>query len=227
MITTSIRSFQKSDGAAVRALFVEVNRLLTPPTVERPFQAYIQRCLAEGIERLADYCGERRGGFWVAVGAEPYAITGMFGSEAARPDEMELRRMYVDPSAQRDGIATAMLARAEDERRQRGTERLVLSTSELQGPAIALYLKAGYREMEATIAVESSNRTVGGGIRRFKLEKVLAWSGQATRTGDLITWASASVHVVGTARNAGRVSARRARAASRGCRAGSGMSPSA
>jgi hypothetical protein len=50
---------------------------------------------------------------------------------------------------------------------------MVLSTSEIQKEALALYRDAGYRETREEIAADASNKTIGGGIRRFHFVKAL------------------------------------------------------
>jgi GNAT superfamily N-acetyltransferase len=169
--TVTIRGFEASDAAAVRALFVLVNRLLAPPALRDAFEAYIARSLAAEMDQVAAYYAERSGGFWVARRRE--ALVGMFGLEAAGSDAMELRRMYVAPSARRGGIGGAMLRFAEDEARRFGAQRLELSTSELQPAAVGLYRAAGYRLVREVVAEAASNKTVGGGVRRFHFEKAL------------------------------------------------------
>ena len=52
-------------------------------------------------------------------------LVGTFGLERASPEAMELRRMYVDPSARRREIARQMLRFDEDECRRRKILRLV------------------------------------------------------------------------------------------------------
>src|SRR5690242_1211919 len=89
-----IRRYGDSDAAEVRALFVRVNRLLAPPHLRAAFEGYIERSLAEEIERIPDYYG-RQGSFWVARLAG--ALAGMFGLEATGDGATELRRMYVEP----------------------------------------------------------------------------------------------------------------------------------
>jgi putative acetyltransferase len=168
----AIRRFAEGDAAQVRALFVSVNRLLSPPQMREAFEAYIARSLAEEMDRVAAYYGERGGSFWVAV--RDGTVVGMFGLEPASPDGMELRRMYVDPAARRGGIARAMLRFAEDEFRRLAVRRLELSTSELQPAALELYRRAGYRLLREVIAETASNKTLGGGIRRYHFEKLLA-----------------------------------------------------
>jgi GNAT superfamily N-acetyltransferase len=86
---------------------------------------------------------------------------------------MELRRMYVDPAERRAGIARQMLKFAEEECRRRGIPRLELSTSELQYAALALYRQAGYLLLREEVAETASNKTVGGGIRRYYFAKTL------------------------------------------------------
>lgn len=166
-----IRAFAPPDAADVRELFIRVNRLLAPAQLVEAFESYIARSLAEEIDRLADYYSSRNGGFWVALdGGE---IVGMFGLEASGQHAMELRRMYVAPGARRRGIARKMLAFAENECRRHNRLRLELSTSELQKDALALYRSAGYESVREEIADAASNKTIGGGIRRYHFTKRL------------------------------------------------------
>jgi GNAT superfamily N-acetyltransferase len=166
-----VREFASHDAIAVRELFIRVNRLLAPPDMEDAFEVYIAHSLNEEIDRVSDYYRERAGGFWVAVGDEK--IVGMFGLEASGDGAMELRRMYVDPDLRRRGIAHRMLHFAEQECRRRGRPRMELSTSELQRDALAFYRNAGYALLREEVAIAASNKTVGGGIRRYHFSKVL------------------------------------------------------
>jgi GNAT superfamily N-acetyltransferase len=167
----TIRPFAEHHAAEVRELFVTVNRLLSPPDLRAAFEAYIERALTEEIDRIPAYYGERDGGFWVAVADDK--VLGTFGLERASDNAMELRRMYVDPSARRQGIARQMLQFAENECRRRGIKRLELSTAEIQHGAIALYKNAGYRLVRQETVEMTSNKTVGSGIRRYYFEKIL------------------------------------------------------
>jgi GNAT superfamily N-acetyltransferase len=150
---------------------VLVNRQLAPPAGRDLFEAYIARSLTEEMGRITAYYRERSGGFWVALQEEK--IAGMFGLERTAADAMELRRMYVDPQARRAGIGRSMLRFAEAECVRLGARRLELSTSELQPAALQLYRRAGYRLVREVIADQASNKTVGGGIRRYYFEKDL------------------------------------------------------
>jgi putative acetyltransferase len=165
-----IRPFVETDAPAVRELFVRVNRLLAPPAMKDAFQAYIASSIAEEIGRITDYYAAKAGAFWVAD--DNGRLSGMFGLETtAGGSAMELRRMYVDPDLRRRGIARAMLTFAEDECRRRGFKRLELSTSEVQTAALSLYRNSGYRLEREEVAGATTNKTVGGGIRRFYFSK--------------------------------------------------------
>ena len=166
-----IRPFNPDDAVSVRDLFIRVNRLLAPPEMKQAFENYIVVSLKEEIDQISAYYGKKGGGFWVAVDAGK--IVGMFGLEPSSADAMELRRMYVDPDARRRGIARKMLSFAEDECRRRNRPRLDLSTSELQGDAVLLYRNSGYQLVREEVAVAASNKTLGGGIRRFHFTRPL------------------------------------------------------
>jgi putative acetyltransferase len=166
-----IRRYADSDLDAVRTLFVSVNRELAPAHLASSFENYIARSLAEEIERIPAYYGERRGSFWVATDLS--GIIGMFGLERVDATSAELRRMYVAPGARRRGLARLMLVFAEDVARREQCTVMTLSTSELQSAAISLYRNCGYRLVREAIAAEPSNKTVGGGIRRFYFAKNL------------------------------------------------------
>ena len=100
-------------------------------------------------------------------------IVGMFGLERAGEATAELRRMYVDPDARRRGVGRSVLVFAEDVARRDECRLMVLSTSELQPAALALYRGCGYRLVREEIVAEQSNKTIGEGIRRFYFEKQL------------------------------------------------------
>jgi GNAT superfamily N-acetyltransferase len=167
----TIRPFVEADAPSVRDLFISVNRQLAAPALRNAFEVYIARSLAEEIDRITAYYRERDGGFWVAL--QDDRLVGMFGLERASPDAMELRRMYVSAAVRRIGIARQMLEYAEAECRRRSIFRLELSTSELQEAALAFYRNAGYRLIREDLVEVGSNKTIGGGVRRFYFDKAL------------------------------------------------------
>jgi putative acetyltransferase len=146
---------------------------LAPLDLTERFEAYIARALAEEIERIPEYYFADSGrGFWVAE--DRNEIVGYFGIEVAGPSCCELRRMYVVSDRRRRGIGKALLSEAERQCLALGAEKIVLNTSELQQAAIRLYESAGYRQVREMQAMEMTNKTVGGGIRRFVFEKMLS-----------------------------------------------------
>jgi putative acetyltransferase len=167
-----IRPYRDDDHHAVRDLFIRINRELAPAALHDRFEAYIALALREEIDRIGDYYDPARGGsFWVAT--EGGTLVGTYGLEAGGEGVFELRRMYVDPTRRRRGVGALLLAHAEATCRGKGAAKLVLGTSELQTAAIALYKAAGYRLVREVVATDATNKTVGGGIRRFEFEKSL------------------------------------------------------
>lgn len=172
-ISFSIRPYQTPDREAVIDLFTRVNRALAPAEMRGAFAAYVERSLAEEIGRIDDYYDAGRGrSFWVATDGK--RLLGHFGLEPAGHGAVEIRRMYVDFPFRRQGIARAMLRHAESHAGRHGFDRIVLSTSSLQRPALALYLAGGYVLLREEIASSSSLRTVGHGILRYYLQKSLS-----------------------------------------------------
>jgi len=167
----AIRRYADADHAAVRALFVAVNRELAPPALREAFEGYVTVAMRDEIDRLAEYYAEKRGSFWVAHDGE--RLAGMFGLEGVGSTAAELRRMYVDAAYRRHGLARRLLERAEEICRDAGTPLLTLSTSELQQAALAFYRNAGYRLVREETGAAQSNKTVGGNIRRYYFEKRL------------------------------------------------------
>jgi putative acetyltransferase len=130
----TIRPYEPSDHAAVRALVVDINRELAPAAMREAFEKYIARSLREEIDRIPEYYAGRGGGFFVAL--EGDTLVGVFGLEGLNTAAAELRRMYVRRDRRRSGIAAHMLRWAEALCRDAGCRRLTLSTSELQQAAL-------------------------------------------------------------------------------------------
>lgn len=170
-----IRPFQPEDQAAVVDLFVRVNEGLAPADMKEAFALYVTKSIEAEIGRIGEYYdAARRRGFWVATdGAQ---LMGNFGLEPADDDAIEVRRMYVDFPFRGKGIARAMLSHAEVWAQSQGFGKIILSTSSLQRPALALYQSAGYALLREEAATAASHKTIGGGILRFYLEKELPGS---------------------------------------------------
>jgi GNAT superfamily N-acetyltransferase len=167
-----VRPYRPADYAAVRDLVVDVNRELAPAAMRTAFEDYITRSLSEEIDRIPEYYGARGGGFWIATVVDD-VVVGTFGLERMDTNAAELRRMYVARDRRRSGIARLMLCRAETLCREAGCGWLTLSTSELQGAALELYRRSGYRLVREELSTAETNKAVAG-LRRFYFEKELS-----------------------------------------------------
>ena len=170
-MTFTIRRYRDSDHAAVRDLFIRINRELVRPDLRDAFERYVAVSLRDEIDRLAEYYAERQGAFFV-VHDDDGKLAGVFGLERLGAQSAELRRMYVDTRYRRQGLARRMLEYAEQACLDAGTLLLALSTSELQQAALAFYRASGYRLVWEETGAAQSNKTVGN-IRRYHFETIL------------------------------------------------------
>jgi len=167
-----IRRFTEGDAAEVREMFITVNRLLAPEGLRDDFESYITLSLREEIDRISEYYQEKNGSFWVAL--IDAKVVGMFGLEQSSDGAMELRRMYVAPGQRRNGIGRRLLHFAEEHCRLENVNQLHLSTSETQPEALSLYHNSGFELVREEIAETATNKTIGGGIRRYYFKKDLS-----------------------------------------------------
>ena len=168
-----IRRAEAGDRDAIADLFVTVNRELATSDNAQAFEDYIALSLREEIEPFMSYYAPEHGnGLWVAIGED--GLAGMYGLERVSDEAVELRRMYVAQGFRRRGLARLMLRHAEEMAKDLGYRLMVLSTSELQEAALALYRAQGFRHVREERADTRSNKTIGGGIVRHHFEKDFA-----------------------------------------------------
>ena len=134
------------------------------------FAAYVERAVSEELGRIGEYYAD--GAFWVAE--QDDAVVGMVGIERHSDAEAELRRMIVAREHRRRGIGRALLATAEAFCHESGYQSVVLSTSELQQPAMLLYESSGYRRIRSTQSEETTHKMVGGLTRHYYEKKLNA-----------------------------------------------------
>ena len=142
-------------------------RELAPPHLRAEFETYIDTAIREELGRIQDHYGDS---FWVAE--EGGAVVGMVGIER-HDDAVELRRMAVAPEHRRRGLGRQLLETAEAFARRAGYAKIVLSTSELQAPAMRLYESSAYRLVRTDVADTPSHKTPGAGLKRYYFEKLL------------------------------------------------------
>ena len=83
--------------------------------------------------------------FMVYVDGVPAAM----GGWRRHGEDAEIRRMYVRPEFQRQGLARAVLDRIEQTAVEAGHTRIILETGSVQPEAVALYRSAGYADIPA------------------------------------------------------------------------------
>jgi GNAT superfamily N-acetyltransferase len=77
------------------------------------------------------------------------APMGCIGLVPTGPNLAEIKRLYVTPTARRQGLARALVEALEESARHAGVTCLQLETGRAQGAAIVLYEAMGYRPIPA------------------------------------------------------------------------------
>lgn len=139
----TIRTFQPGDSEAVRRLFARGQRDFAAG-LEAEVEAYISQSLKADLSDIQlHYLDPKGSNFWVAeLEGE---VVGMVGIQRLDQEAAELRRMSVASHARRQGIGQKLLNTGEQHCVEEGFSRIVLSTVTQLQPAIAMYLKAGFR----------------------------------------------------------------------------------
>jgi GNAT superfamily N-acetyltransferase len=87
------------------------------------------------------------GAFLVARAGAAGPPLGGVGVRALSPGIGDVRRLWIEPSRRRQGIARLLIAALEDASRDTGLRTLCLTTGEHQPEAVALYLSMGWRQV--------------------------------------------------------------------------------
>ena len=131
------------DAVAVRrAYMVEiVGRYYDRPTSDTEIDDLM-------VEYADDDLAAPSGLFLVVRDGEGGAVIGCAGLRRLDPQTTELTRMFVYPEARRRGIASLLIAAAEDAARELGVTTMRLDTRKDLVAARALYRKHGYVEIQ-------------------------------------------------------------------------------
>ncbi len=172
MDTLIIRPYRSEDQNAVKDIFINWNMNLSKSENLEDLETYINSVLDGEILHIPKVYQQVPGsGFWVADLAG--VVVGMAGIERLNEVEAEVRRMYVQSGYRRRGIGIRILSHIEDFCVEERYQRILLSTSELQEAALALYRAQGYTLVREEISERQTLRTIRSGIRRFHFEKQL------------------------------------------------------
>ena len=139
----NIRTFRPADVGAVRLLFAQ-SLLDFAGNSTQAVESYVESSLADDLADISlHYLRSPGDHFWVAE--DEGQIKGIVGIQGRDQREAELRRMSVARDARRQGIGWALLETTETFCREQGYQQIRLTTVTLLQPAIAMYIRFGYR----------------------------------------------------------------------------------
>ena len=148
----NIRQFRAEDAEAVRDLFAhaqdDIAESYSHTAADREgFHEYIDGALNHDLAHIERSYLQRPGSnFWIAeLDGEP---VGCIGAYRRDNEEAEIRRLAVARSARRRGVASKLLAQAEEFCRDAGYARAIVWTANHMTAAIAFLQHRGYHELE-------------------------------------------------------------------------------
>ena len=173
-------------GAILAALLLSLRLLLSPLALagvaltlllahrlmlSRLMSDYVAGALASDCADIEAFYRGGGGEFWCATDDDDGegALAGIVAAERKSDEEIELRRMSVDPRYQGRGVASRLVKRLEAFGSERGFRRVILSCSSVQHAGIALYRSCGYK----VVREESMPDTRISSVRIFHWEKEL------------------------------------------------------
>lgn len=111
---------------------------------------FINDCLKTDlldIDKL--YMSNKGSHMWVAQwNGKVVGMVGLIHNESHKPGVAELQRMSVSTTCRKMGIARKLLDQVIKHARDERLEKIILTTTSAQGPAIGLYKKYGFKLME-------------------------------------------------------------------------------
>ena len=148
----TIRQFRPDDAEAVRDLFAHAQddfaESYQHSTADREgFHEYIDGALNHDLAHVErSYLQRPSSNFWIAE--LDGRLVGSIGAYRRDDEEAEIRRLAVDRTARRQGIASRLLNQAEDFCRDAGYARAIVWTANHMTAAIAFLKHRGYHELE-------------------------------------------------------------------------------
>ena len=148
----TVRQFRAEDADAVRDLFAhaqdDVADSYSHTAADREgFHEYIDGALNHDLAHVERSYLQRPGNnFWIAE--MDGQVVGCIGAYRRDDEEAEIRRLAVDRSARRRGVASKLLDQAEEFCRDAGYARAIVWTANHMTAAIAFLQRRGYHELE-------------------------------------------------------------------------------
>ena len=150
MIT--VRQFRAEDAEAVRNLFLHAQddfaeSYLHNDADREGFREYQDGALTHDLAHVEQSYLLRQGSnFWIAeLNGEPVGCIGVYRRD---DEEAEIRRLAVDRSARRQGVASRLMEQAEEFCRDAGYARAIVWTANHMTAAIAFLQHRSYHELE-------------------------------------------------------------------------------
>ena len=138
-------ALERPDTPDATGLIHELEAHLAPRYPAASRHGYsVDRLLAEGV----DFYVLRADGAPAACGGV-LVVEGVDAGGGATSGYAEVKRMYVRPAFRGAGYGKAILDRLAERARERGVEVLRLETGIHQVEAIGLYVRAGFRRIDA------------------------------------------------------------------------------
>lgn len=111
---------------------------------------FINDCLKTDLLDIdKSYMSNKGSHMWVAQwNGKVVGMVGLIHNESHKPGVAELQRMSVSTTCRKMGIARKLLDQVIKHARDERLEKIVLTTTSAQGPAIGLYKKYGFKLME-------------------------------------------------------------------------------
>ena len=148
----SIRQFRAPDAEAVRDLFAHAQddaaEIYSRTEADREgFHEYIDGALNHDLAHVEQsYLQRQDSNFWIAE--LDGQVVGSIGAYRRDDEEAEIRRLAVDRSARRQGVASRLMDEAEEFCRSAGYARAIVWTANHMSAAIAFLQHRGYHELE-------------------------------------------------------------------------------
>ncbi len=154
------REMTSADDEAVAAL---IRNNLEKYGLDIPGTVYYD----EGLDHLSECYGKNDSRYYVMEDADGRVIGGIgFAGFKPMKDTAELQKLYLDDSVKGSGLGYELISFIEAKMKEAGFRYSYLETHDILQPAIHIYEKSGYTE------IEKPAQTGHGAMNRFFLKSI-------------------------------------------------------